>query len=733
MLKGNIMRLFIAEKPDLAKAIGASLDGTQKKGDGYFIKGNDVVTWAFGHILELYKPEDYDESLRRWDFAALPIKIDEFKYKPIEGSKKQLKIICALINSDKITQIINCGDADEEGQILIDEILSYSGTGKKIYRLMLQDLTEKGIRAQLKNIRPNSDFKGLSECGFSRAQADWLVGINLTRAYTKIAQEKGYNDVLSVGRVQTPILGLIVNRDVEHENHKASFYYTISAAVSTQGLTIPMRYKSDEKIIDESFANAIGAKVRNKNGLITKATHETRNEFPPLPYNLLLLQADCSKKFGYKPDKTLQITQSLREKHKAITYNRSDCQYLPENLFEQCSEILNYVGQNLPSLAQLTNGADPGIKSSAFNDKNITAHYAIIPTATKVTNLSLEEQNVYELIAKRFTAIFYPPQEFIQTDLEATVDGEKFIASAKKVIKQGYKTVFDKDEADDEIKPEEEVAMDLTALEQGREAICKEVKISKQQTRPKPYYTMATLLKDLTAVSKYVKDERIKKLLQEKDKDKKGENGGIGTPATRSEHIKKLFDRGFVAEKSKNIVSTELGRNFFALAPQILTKPDMTALWFEEQKEIVSGRRSREEFLRGINQIIAEEISKIKFNGVDVTKLMSNAPKCPKCGSLLVRHENKGKKGAFWWGCSNYKNCDLGFLADNKGKPVLQNAPKPQPKSAIKCPKCGKGILISYKNKSKKDGKPYTWFGCSEYKNGCNFKCFADSRGNPKF
>ncbi|MBR2158974.1 MAG: DNA topoisomerase III, partial [Campylobacter sp.] len=334
------MRLFIAEKPELARAIANGMDGKQEKFDGYIKIGNDIITWAFGHILELCEPEEYDEKYSKWNLADLPFEINDFKYKPKEKSKAQLKAIIKLINDNQITEIVNCGDYDEEGQILIDEIIIYSKTKKPVKRMLLQDITEAGIKKSLKDLKPNSDFKGMSDSGFARSQADWLVGLNLTRAYTIKARQQNAMSikVSSVGRVQTPILGLIVNRDKEHESHQASYYYSITANINTQGFNIPMRYKlsKDEKITDESVANDIKANTQGKNGLITKATHENKKEFAPLPYSLLILQAECSKKFDYKPDQVLKITQSLRETHKAISYNRSDCQYLNENTFQEC-------------------------------------------------------------------------------------------------------------------------------------------------------------------------------------------------------------------------------------------------------------------------------------------------------------------------------------------------------------------------------------------------------------
>lgn len=722
------MRLFIAEKPELARAIASGIDSKFKKNlDHIVVNNGDIITWSFGHILELCEPHEYNEKYQNWDLNYLPFEINKFKYKPIEKAKSQLNAIIKLINDSKVTEIIHCGDYDEEGQILIDEIINYSKTNKPVKRMLLQDITEAGIKKSLNDLRPNLDFKGISDSGFARSQADWLVGLNLTRAYTIKARQFGVNlKVLSVGRVQTPILGLIVNRDKEHESHQTSYYYNITANIDTQGLNIPMRYKlnKDEKITDESIANNIKANTQNKNGLVTKATHESKKEFAPLPYSLLLLQAECSKKFGYKPDEVLKITQSLRENHKAISYNRSDCQYLNENTFQECPSILKAISNNLNLDISK---CDTTIKHLAFNDEFVTAHTGIIPLANQsVKNLSKDELNVYTLICKRFVALFYPPMEYIATNLEVSVDEHKFISSAKKILKFGYKEIYN--ESDDE-ESDDEIKQDLTSIKENETALINEVKISKEQTKPKPYYTMATLLKDLTSVSKYVKDEKIKKLLQEKDKGKKGENGGIGTPATRSEHIANLFKRGYIIEKGKNIISSEFGRQLYEVAPKILTSVDLTALWFEEQKEISTKAKSKDEFLLGVKQVINDEINRLKQGNFKMNLSNQETYQCPKCQSNLRRLESKNKKGKFYWGCANWQNCDIGFINDDNGKPNFNNSSK-EIDQTYKCLKCQNGFLKKKKGISKV-GKEYFWWGCSEWKNGCDFKCFDDN-GKPK-
>ncbi|EAH7125558.1 DNA topoisomerase III, partial [Campylobacter coli] len=535
------MKLFIAEKPELGRAIAEGLDGNYKSGEGYIQKGDNIVTWAFGHILELAKPEEYDEKYKLWKLEDLPLPIKEFKYLPKKESKKQLKIICDLIHSDKITSIVNCGDADDEGQILVDEIIQYSKTSKPVFRVLINDLTPKAVKEEIAKIKPNADFKGMSERGFARSQADWIVGINLTRAYTIMARKNGYEGILSVGRVQTPILALIVNRDKEFENFKSINYYSLLGDFNINNNTIKARLKTEDKILDENLAKEIKESCENQNAKINLKI-ENKKEYPPLPYNLLVLQAECAKLFGFSPDKTLEITQILREKHKAITYNRSDCQYLPETMFEQAPNILNIIKENLNSndeIQALIDSSDLTIKSKAFNDANISAHYGIIPTQNKISSqLTQDELVVYNLIAKRFIIQFFHPREYQTTTINLEVNQRIFTATQNKTTKSGFRSLWQNIDSEEEQENNENDINDLSILKNGDIAKCSLIQIEKKQTKPRPYYTMTTLLKDLNSVAKYVSDERIKKLLIEKDKDKKGESGGIGTPATRSNHIK---------------------------------------------------------------------------------------------------------------------------------------------------------------------------------------------------
>ncbi|HIC6922517.1 TPA: DNA topoisomerase 3, partial [Campylobacter jejuni] len=714
------MRLFIAEKPELGRAIAEGLDGNYKSGEGYIQKGDNIVTWAFGHILELAKPEEYDEKYKLWKLEDLPLPIKEFKYLPKKESKKQLKIICDLIHSDKITSIVNCGDADDEGQILVDEIIQYSKTSKPVFRVLINDLTPKAVKEEIAKIKPNADFKGMSERGFARSQADWIVGINLTRAYTIMARKNGYEGVLSVGRVQTPILALIVNRDKEFENFKSIDYFSLLGDFNINNNTIKARLKTEDKILDENLAKEIKKSCENQNAKINLKI-ENKKEYPPLPYNLLVLQAECAKLFGFSPDKTLEITQNLREKHKAITYNRSDCQYLPETMFEQAPNILNIIKENLNSndeIQALIASSDLTIKSKAFNDANISAHYGIIPTQNKISSqLTQDELVVYNLIAKRFIIQFFHPREYQTTTINLEVNQRIFTATQNKTTKSGFRSLWQNIDSEEEQENNENDINDLSILKNGDIAKCSLIQIEKKQTKPRPYYTMTTLLKDLNSVAKYVSDERIKKLLIEKDKDKKGESGGIGTPATRSNHIKTLIEREYIEvskDKKQIIKSTKKGRDLIKLSPKSLITPDMTALWFEQQKMIEISELRREQFLEEITKEVISEIQRIDKNQEFKILDNENKPKiqCPQCNKGFLT-KRKGKYGNFW-GCSEFKQGCKAIYPDNKGTPNFETK-QASNDTTHKCPQCNKGFLQRIKSKN---GNSW-WWGCSEFKQGC--------------
>ncbi|RBQ32285.1 DNA topoisomerase III [Arcobacter sp. FW59] len=723
------MRLIIAEKSLVAEAIVSALEKSGEKAskkDGYFEVGNDIVTWAIGHLMEKVEPDYYDPKYKSWKIEDLPFKIDvnNFKYIPKEDTKKQFNIVCDLLKSNNIKYIVHAGDDDEEGQTIVDELLYYVENKKPVVRFIASDVTEKSVLKALENMKPNEEYINSSESGFARGEADWLVGLNLTRAYTTLAQRGGYQGVLSVGRVQTPILGLVVARDKEHESHQSSFYYTVKGSFNVDKIVFNANLKLDEKITDEDEANKVLNDCKDNTGVILKAINEPKRTNPPLPFNLNDLQAECSKKFNYNLDKTLDITQSLRDKHKLITYNRSDCNYLPENLFEEAPATLESIKANLVDFKDFIDHANSSIKSSAWNDENVTAHHGIIPTAQKVKieDLSKDELNIYTLIARKFVAQFFEPKEYIHTQIEISIKDYIFITSSKRTTKQGFEVLFKGELEEDE---NEDIGNDvnLENISPNVPATCKDIIVSKEKTKPKPYYTLSSLIKDLTSVAKYIKDPEIKKLLIEKDKDKKGENGGIGTSATRSVHIKNLFDKGYIVEDKKAIKSTITGRKLIELSPATLSSPDMTALWYEQQKDIQNGTLSKEEFLNNVEIYINDEINRLKNSNKFEALANENSIKCPTCETGVLRRLKSNKDSKFFWGCSNYQDgCKTSF-PDDKGKPLIL---KP---SGHKCPDCKDGDLI--KRKTVKDKKTSYWWGCSNYSKGCKYTTF-DDKGKPK-
>lgn len=664
------MKLFIAEKPELAIAIAVGLSGTNNdslpKNCGYIQKGDNLITWAFGHILELCEPHDYNAEWKEWDLTQLPLAIDNYKHKPINDKKNQLKIIINLIRDKRVDSIVHCGDADDEGQILIDEILQYANNTKPVYRCLINDITPDAVKKEISNMRPNSDFKNMSERGFARSIADWIVGINLTRAYTCANRKNGGKGVISVGRVQTPILGLIVERDKENESFKSKNYFVLNACFLVNGIEISATLEYDDKIYDESIALEILKQCQGKKALLSVKT-SNKKEYPPLPYNLLVLQAEASKLYGFSPSKTLEITQSLREKYKAISYNRSDCQYLPVSIFTESKYIISALKQNFTSdVGQ--NNANLSIKSKAFDDSKLSAHYGIIPTKNIVDlNMLTDDENaIYMLICKRFLMQFYEPREYTSYDLSFQIESYTFIKTINKTNKMGFKAFFQKSEQEDDNNEE---TININLLNNNTESPIKNISIKTLQTKPRPRYTMTTLLKDLNQVSKYVKNEKIKKLLLEKDKDKKGESGGIGTPATRSTHIQTLIDRGYIEvskDKKQNINATSKGRSLVEAVTPMLATPDMTAFWFEYQKGIEQGNVSRADFLKSVFNSIKVEIENIKNSNFSI-KATQNY-QCPKCGKSLLKR--KGSKG-FFWACSEFKSGCKFVAKDKNNKPVF--------------------------------------------------------------
>lgn len=490
------MRLFIAEKPALGKVIAEALGNPRSKG-GYIECGPDIVTWCVGHLLALAPPEVHNPAYAKWNAEDLPLKLRPEKYLPIPATQDQLKIVGDLIG--KASEIVHAGDPDDEGQLLVDEVLVYYGNQSPVKRVLINDLNVNAARKALANLKDNQEFYGLSQKALGRSIGDQLYGFNMTRAYTLAAQAKGVKGVLSVGRVQTVILGLIVNRYLANKSHATAHFYSMAADLAFAGhvlrakLVVPADAPTDDKgrIIDEAFAQSLVSACRQSPAVVTATEAPEKITPAPLPFSLLDLQVQISKEHGIDAEKTLAITQALREKHKAITYNRSDCSYLSDEQFAEAPETLAVLAKGLPELSGVFPEVDATRKSRAFNDSKVSAHTAIIPTASAfdVTQLTADEHKVYLAIVKRYLAQFLVEKRHLAAEVRFEVAGNTFVAKSNKVTVPGWTVLVagdaeaDEDGAADESEAESPFEV-LNALQPADSGICNAVNVAKEKRAP---------------------------------------------------------------------------------------------------------------------------------------------------------------------------------------------------------------------------------------------------------
>ena len=729
------MRVFIAEKPSLAQAIFEGLGGNmanQKKANGYFESGDDIVTWCYGHMLELFDPEDYDPNLKTWRLEDLPLKaVYPPKLKSKAASAAQLKIIIGLVK--KADSIVNAGDPDEEGNLLIDEILTHVNNQKPVERLLVADLNIKAVKKALASMRPNSEFASMTQSALARSIGDQLFGYNLTRAFTLKAKEKGYGNVLNVGRVQTAVLGLINTRTLANLNHSESFYYVLSGAFCFSKGSINAKYlpgdddNTDEKnrLTSELDAVMIQDQCLNQAASITDITTKAENKLAPLPFNLSTLQQTCAKQHGYSADETLKLVQSLYETHKLLTYPRSDCRYLSDEHYAGASEVLAAIVGTTPGLSSVIDGTDSRLKHKAFNGSKITAHHAIIPTEKSGAGITLsaKERTVYELVAKSFIALFYPASMRDKTRLVIDCQGRAFIATQSNMTAQGWEALY-RGEIEEEHESKQELDLREVSKDTGTN---QSLDIDKKKTTPPKYFVESSLLAAMTKAAKFIEDPKLRAALEAKDKDNASESGSIGTEATRAAILQKLANNPLVTisvekgYKEKVWKTTEQGQEFCALLPKEIVAPDISALWAQKQQAIRDGESTVEAFVSDLDAYLAQRIDDVKTNGVPIT--IKNKISCPKCqvGALVKR---KGKHGMFW-ACNRYPECKTHY-PDDKGKPNLEDKKQSSLTVSDKefCKQCGKPLI---RRPAKKAG--VFWWGCSGYPK-CKIR-FFDQNGKP--
>lgn len=660
------MILVIAEKPLIAQAFADALPGNtsrvkSKYGYTYLTNGDYCITFTAGHALTLYDPEDYDEAYKKWDRAVLPLFFKDWKMKPSPSKVSIVQTIGDLIPQASL--IINAGDIDDEGQRLVDEVIEYFNYKGPVKRIMTSDLSPAAMTKSLNNLEDNAKWYPLGLSAYARSVGDKMIGYNATRFFTLLN-----NSLLTVGRVQTPALGLVVNRDEAIKNHVKEKYYELNVAVDIDGYSPPSvesKFKpnkefeslNDEgRVTNRDTLDKINAYMAGKS-VKCFVRKKKEDEAAPLPFNLNKLTLYCSSKFNYDPQKVMDITQSLREKHKAITYNRSDSQYLTMEQFAEAPAVLARALSNLQMTDTIGKSVNPKRQSNCFDDSKVTAHTAIIPTNIKVdiNTLSEEEKKVYTAICLYYIAQFMPPCSKENTYLDIPIGkGASFTAMSSEILKNGYRDAISPQIKDTETK----FLSTIKAGEYNGKVVGG--KVDDKETNPPRKYTKATLSDDMSRVVKYVKDPEIKRILLEKDKGTEGESGSIGTGATRAKIIDSLEERGFIEEKGKYIESTEKGREFYRLLPDELKKVDMTAHWWLIQEEIKRNTVTPQALFDDVLKTLKEVMSKTYPTLAAAKPDKESLGKCPLCGKPV--YENKK---SFY--CSGYKEgCKFSLWKEGK-------------------------------------------------------------------
>lgn len=607
MTSFDSMRLYIAEKPSLAKAIADVLPKPHKKEEGCIRLGNgDCVSWCIGHLLEQADPEHYDGAFKKWSLETLPIVPQQWALKPKSQTRKQLTVLKKLIK--QADEIVHAGDPDREGQLLVDQVIDFAGVSgakkQNVKRCLIADLNPQAVKRSLAGLKDNRSFAPLSISALARTRADWLYGINLTRAYTVQGRKVGFDGLLSVGRVQTPLLGLVVRRDMEIEHFVSKpFFEVLAHVVDRSGQCFTAKWQPSEacrpymdeegRVLVKGLAENVAGRITNQPATVTKFEKKLKKQNAPLPFNLSQLQIDCAKRFAMNAQQVLDVCQALYERHKLITYPRSECRHLPMDHYAQAPTVINAIAQSSAALRQFAQKADAQRKSYAFNDKKVTAHHAIVPTEKQmdVERLSSYERQVYEMIARQYLAQFYPQHEYYDTKVELEIGGGKFKTGARCSHIQGWKALFGngsskKSSEDDN---QEHTNSSLPVMNVGDVLHCNQGEVLEKQTQPPKHFTDATLLSAMTGIARFVKDPQIRKILNETD--------GLGTEATRAGIIELLFKREFLLRKGKTIHATEAGRGLIQSLPEVATVPDMTARWESELGKIADKQASYTGFM----------------------------------------------------------------------------------------------------------------------------------------
>lgn len=644
------MRLFLCEKPSQGKDIGRILGATQR-GDGCLNGSGVTVTWCIGHLVEAAPPETYDAHLKRWSIEQLPIIPQQWQVEVKPKTAKQFQVVKALLA--KTTHLVIATDADREGELIAREIIDLCGYRGPIERLWLSALNDASIRTALGKLRPSTETLPMYYSALARSRADWLVGMNLSRLFTLLGRQAGYDGVLSVGRVQTPTLKLVVERDREIAAFVSVPYWAIDVILSASGETFSALWTAPDACTDDagrclrhSVAEQAAQQIRAADSAqVVSVETERVREGPPLLFDLGTLLEVCSKQFGLDVQETLEIAQALYETHKATTYPRSDSGYLPESMLAEVPSVLDSLLKTDPSLRSIVDQLDRSVRSRAWNDSKVTAHHGIIPTLepANLSAMSEKELAVYRLIRAHYLAQFLPAHEFDRTVAKLSCGRENLVATGKQVAVAGWRQVLVVPQGDEDAETESRSQV-LPTLREGLTCRVSDVDLKAQKTLPPRPYTQGELVKSMKGVAKLVSDPRLKQKLKD--------TVGIGTEATRANIISGLIVRGYIVKKGRAIRASDAAFTLIDAVPAAIADPGTTAVWEQALDMIETGQLTLDLFINKqaawISQLIAQ------YGSTSLSIKVPQGPACPQCGAPT--RQRSGKSGPFW-SCSRYPDC----------------------------------------------------------------------------
>jgi len=625
--------LVLAEKPSVGRDIARVLK-CNKKGNGYLEGDKYIVTWALGHLVTLADPEEYNKSYKSWRIEDLPILPSHMKLVVIKQTQKQFYIVKEQMNRKDVSQIVIATDAGREGELVARWIIEKANIRKPIKRLWISSVTDKAIRDGFNKLREGKEYENLYASAVARAEADWIVGINATRALTC-----KYNAQLSCGRVQTPTLFMVAKREEEIKNFKEKEFYGIAATTKDLKLVWQDNHTKDIRTFDEKKCDKILASIEKKDAQVYDVEKTYKKSYSPRLYDLTELQRDANKIFGYSAKETLSVMQRLYETHKILTYPRTDSRYLTSDIVDTLGERIKAcgIGQYQSMASRILK--KPIVANKSFvDDSKVSDHHAIIPTEERLplSKLNEKERKIYDLVVKRFMAVLYPPFEFEQTTIKAKIGNENFFAKGKRVLAQGWKEVYANNYEDDDVQEDTPEQL-LPNINKGDVLKVNSIIKTKGHTKPPAPFTEGTLLSAMENPAKYMANESkdLIKII--------GETGGIGTVATRADIIEKLFNNFLIEKRGKDIYITGKGKQLLGLVPEDLKSPALTAEWEQKLEAIAKGKLRKNTFIEEMEIYSKDITNEIKNSDETFRHDNISRVKCPQCGKYML--EVKGKKG----------------------------------------------------------------------------------------